>query len=147
MLIYHRSSFDSNTYSYANKDIVHLKHLIKSLIDTINELPPMYQTPSHGQSSTSNWCSNNNKMLYSLDPYQAATKENYDECNGFNYDLYLVYILRSDLYASLDIDLMNDDTIAYSIDDADLLKKWAYIYKLGSYRQRNFRCKTTKLYV
>lgn len=148
MLIYHKSPFENNTYSYSNKDIVHFKHLAKVLIDTINELPPSNPTPSHGQSSTSKWCSNNNNILYSLDPYQAATKEDYDECNGFNYDLYLAYILKSELYAAIDIfDLDTDEMIGYDVDEADILKKWVYVYKLGSYRQHNFRCKTAKLYV
>ena len=146
MEIYHKSPFDSNTYSYGKKDVVHLKHLVSVLRDSINSQLPMYLTPSQGQSSTSNWASNNNNIMYSLDPYQ-ATLIDYDKCDGLNYDLYFVVMIRAEEYVKLEFELDDDDIIAYEVSNEDVAKRWTYVYKLGSYRQHNFRRSMRKLYV
>lgn len=144
MLIYDRSPYENNSYSYGKYDTVHLKYLIKNLIRSINENSPENFTPSRGWASSTMWTLNNNKLMYSLDPYQAFIRD-YDECNGLNYDTYWISILKSGSLLDLDPDDL-EDGIAYEVTSSDILKKWIYTYKLGSYKQHNFRS-AQKLYV
>lgn len=143
MKVYDKSMFANNTYSYGKKDVNHLKYIINSLRIKFIESKPIYRTPSNGYGSTTVWSSNNNGFSYHIDPYQISIRneDNYDECDGSTYDLYVIHVLSLDRVKSIKEYFKSD--IFY----LNTVKKWFYKFKLGSYKQSTFRSDKGKLFV